>query len=96
MKVVKDNSQPGGVPTRAPGKMRVTVEYIDSYHRDGGECKKDVWEGEDVGVNIGLNSTIAIPLCVERIKKEDGTVTGEKTIFLAHTFIKNITFERVD
>ena len=75
--------------------MRCTIEWIDSYQSGGENRKKDVYEGEDVGVNVGINSSIAVPLLIERTRNEKGEITGEVTKFLPHVFIKQITFENV-
>lgn len=84
-------------PRTEPKKTgtRVTVEWVDGYHRDGKQAQTDIYEGESVGVNQHLMSTIAIPLVISEETK-DGKVGAQKTVFLPHTFIKSITFEKYE
>ena len=81
---------------QTPTVMKCTVEWVDGYRRGSDLKPLEVFQGEDVGVNPMLQSTIAVPLVVERIKDETGKITGEKTVFLMHTFIKSISFERLE
>ncbi len=93
--IVKDNAKPNMSPGREPGKVRVTVNYIDSHFKNNEAHKEDVWEGEDVGINASILSTISIPLTVERYRDENGVIIGEKTVFIPHVFIKEFIFERI-
>ena len=71
---------------------RFTIDYIDSYYKNNQPCKQDVFEGDEIGLNVGIPSTTCLCLVVES-KREGDKTSFQKTIFIPYTFIKSLTIE---
>lgn len=84
----------GSTPT-APKKRktRVVVKWVNGYNRGGKD--ESVYEGEHVGVNVQIPSSIGIFLVIDQEVK-DGRASAQESVFLPHTFIDTIRFEEIE
>ena len=88
-----ESPQPAQVVQAEVQRRRFTVEYVDGYRKGDKPCPKEVFEGEGVGINSSINSSIAIPLITDQKVDKEGRPVSQTTQFLPHTFIKSLTVE---